>query len=173
VTIPRPVTEVRTGKRGRPRKSIDPNFLRQAFEPNRRIKVTRLAKVLGMTRQTLTKRLKEENVFFKFSQLSNDDLDILVRTYRTVHPNQGERYLFGFLRRHGIRLQKDRIRKSIMRVDRLGLTVRQRTAIKRTTYKVKRPNALWHGDGHHKLILWGIVIHGFVDCYSRTVSQSS
>ncbi|KAI5982901.1 hypothetical protein EDC04DRAFT_2616344 [Pisolithus marmoratus] len=31
-----------------------------------------------------------------------------------------------------------------------------------------RPNALWHMDGHHKLIRWGIVIHGIVDGYCHT-----
>ncbi|KAJ7576111.1 hypothetical protein C8J56DRAFT_800666, partial [Mycena floridula] len=36
-------------------------------------------------------------------------------------------------------------------------------------YKLSRPNALWHLDSHHKLILWGIIIHGIVDGYSRTV----
>jgi hypothetical protein len=30
---------------------------------------------------------------------------------------------------------------------------------------------MWHLDGHHKLIRWGIVIHGFVDGYSRLVSN--
>ncbi|KAE9382610.1 hypothetical protein BT96DRAFT_778281, partial [Gymnopus androsaceus JB14] len=34
---------------------------------------------------------------------------------------------------------------------------------------VSRPNALWHIDGHHKLIMWGFVIHGVVDGYSRIV----
>ncbi|KAG2034733.1 hypothetical protein BDR03DRAFT_801206, partial [Suillus americanus] len=36
-------------------------------------------------------------------------------------------------------------------------------------YKVKCSNALWHLDGHHKMIWWGIVIHGFIDSYCRTV----
>jgi len=36
-------------------------------------------------------------------------------------------------------------------------------------YSVDHPNALWHIDGHHKLILWGIVIHGIADGDSRTV----
>lgn len=39
-------------------------------------------------------------------------------------------------------------------------------------YFVERPNALWHIDGHHKLILWGIVIHGVADGDSRTVSAT-
>ncbi|KAI5987282.1 hypothetical protein EDD15DRAFT_2173867, partial [Pisolithus albus] len=33
----------------------------------------------------------------------------------------------------------------------------------RHKYHIKQPNALWHIDGHHKLIRWGIVIHGFID----------
>ncbi|KAF8800932.1 hypothetical protein BYT27DRAFT_7035561, partial [Phlegmacium glaucopus] len=37
----------------------------------------------------------------------------------------------------------------------------------REQYQVPRPNALWHIDGHHKLIAWGIVIHGVADGYSR------
>ncbi|KAG2157731.1 uncharacterized protein EDB93DRAFT_1078407, partial [Suillus bovinus] len=30
-------------------------------------------------------------------------------------------------------------------------------------YHIRWPNALWHLDGHHKVIQWGIVIHGFID----------
>jgi hypothetical protein len=41
--------------------------------------------------------------------------------------------------------------------------------ISRQKYTVPRPNALWHIDGHHKLIAWGIVIHGVADGYTRKV----
>ncbi len=34
-----------------------------------------------------------------------------------------------------------------------------------------RPNSVWHIDGHHKLIRWGIVVHGMVDGFCRTVSN--
>jgi hypothetical protein len=30
-------------------------------------------------------------------------------------------------------------------------------------------NVLWHLDGHHKMIQWGFVIHGFIDSHCRTV----
>ncbi|KIM74567.1 hypothetical protein PILCRDRAFT_79976, partial [Piloderma croceum F 1598] len=30
-------------------------------------------------------------------------------------------------------------------------------------------NSLWHLDGHHKLIMWGIIIHGVIDGYCHTV----
>ena len=42
--------------------------------------------------------------------------------------------------------------------------------IKRQEYKPSWPNALWHVDGHHKLELWGIIIHGLTDGYDRLVS---
>ncbi|KAG1733535.1 hypothetical protein EDB19DRAFT_1580985, partial [Suillus lakei] len=55
------------------------------------------------------------------------------------------------------------ITASIHRVDPLGTVLRQHTMIHRRQYKVSQPNALWHMDGHHKLIHWGIVIHGIID----------
>ncbi|KAJ7443290.1 hypothetical protein FB451DRAFT_975144, partial [Mycena latifolia] len=59
-------------------------------------------------------------------------------------------------------VQKERVRKSLQRVDGLGKLLRTNT-IRRRSYSVPRPNYLWHCDGHHKLIWWGIVFHGFVD----------
>ncbi|KAJ7580486.1 hypothetical protein C8J56DRAFT_732946, partial [Mycena floridula] len=56
-----------------------------------------------------------------------------------------------------------RVTASLKRVDNLGRTLRNNQTIRRRKYSVKRPNSLWHLDGHHKLIRWGIVIHGFVD----------
>ncbi|KAJ3817330.1 hypothetical protein F5880DRAFT_1466485, partial [Lentinula raphanica] len=62
-----------------------------------------------------------------------------------------------------LRVQRRRVMESLRRVDHLGRVVRQRRLVKRQAYKVSRPNALWHIDGHHKLIFWGIVIHACVD----------
>ncbi|KAJ6470051.1 hypothetical protein DFH06DRAFT_908900, partial [Mycena polygramma] len=62
-----------------------------------------------------------------------------------------------------LRVQKRRVYSSVHRVDGLGRALRQRRVVKRRDYKVSRPHALWHIDGHHKLILWGIVIHGIAD----------
>lgn len=171
VEIPQPVIIERTGKRGQPRKRINVEFLREAMNPTRRITLTALAKAIGVHRHTLRAYLKLHNVDRKFSQLSDQDLDILVKTFRSEKPESGIRYLIGFLRRHGLRVQRKRVISSVARVDRLGRTLRRRrTKAPRRQYKVARPNALWHIDGHHKLILWGIVIHGCVDGYSRTVN---
>ena len=74
-----------------------------------------------------------------------------------------------FLRKSGIRVQYRRIIHSIRRIDRLGQALRTRRVMTRRKYHVERPNALWHMDGHHKLIRWGIVIHAFIDGFCRTV----
>ncbi|KAG1855690.1 hypothetical protein DFJ58DRAFT_645725, partial [Suillus subalutaceus] len=59
-------------------------------------------------------------------------------------------------------VQHRRVVESLRRVDGLGQVLRDRQVKRRRKYHVKRPNALWHVDGHHKLIQWGIVIHGFM-----------
>ncbi|KAJ7637976.1 hypothetical protein DFH06DRAFT_917622, partial [Mycena polygramma] len=60
-------------------------------------------------------------------------------------------------------IQKERVMLSLRRVDKLGNVLRRRKIVKRRVYQVKHPNTLWHLDGHHKMIRWGIVVHGFVD----------
>ncbi|KAG1886057.1 hypothetical protein F4604DRAFT_1572383, partial [Suillus subluteus] len=62
-----------------------------------------------------------------------------------------------------------RVVQSLRRVDGLGQVLRDRQVKHRWKYHVKRPNVLWHVDGHHKLIRWGIVIHGFIDGFCRMV----
>ncbi|KAJ6479152.1 hypothetical protein C8R45DRAFT_832829 [Mycena sanguinolenta] len=73
----------------------------------------------------------------------------------------------------GIRIQKRRARRSLQRVDNLGRILRKRKILKRRVYCARRPNALWHLDGHHKMIRWGIVVHGFIDGFCRTVGANS
>ena len=73
---------------------------------------------------------------------------------------------------HSLRIQRPRVIASINRVDKLGQGIRQQVVGKkicRQKYIVPRPNALWHIDGHHKLIAWGIVLHGVADGYTRKV----
>ena len=77
----------------------------------------------------------------------------------------------GFLLARGLRIQWLRIRESMWRVDPDGLILRctQLNTVQRCRYSVPDPLALWHLDGNHKLIRWGLVIHGCVDGFSRRV----
>lgn len=122
---------------------------------------------------TLHTYLKYYKVDYKFAALSDHNLDLLVKTFWSIKPESGIQYLIGFLRNHGLRIQKSRVVASINHVDRLGHTLWERTTIQHWKYKVKPPKTLWHMDGHHKLIHWGIVIHGFIDGYCHTICVST
>ena len=163
------VSAVRSGQRGRPTLHIDPALLQVALAPSHRISLTRLAEALGVHRHTLRNNLQINNITYGFSQISDADLDLLVGAYTQEKPESGIRYVTGFLRHHGLKVQRRRIIESLHRVDPVGRTLQERRAIVRRIYEVARPNALWHIDGHHKLIRWGIVLHGIADGQSRTV----
>ncbi|CAK5266042.1 unnamed protein product [Mycena citricolor] len=165
-----PVETVYTGGRGRPRKIINAALLHEAMSNQRKISISKLARTLRVSRPTLLKQLRDLGISYKFSELSRDQLDELVRHFKSAKPDSGVRYLDGHLRQRGLRIQKHRVRSAVHRVDGFGRLLRARRIVKRQEYRVSRPHALWHVDGHHKLILWGIVIHGFVDGYSRTVT---
>ena len=169
---PQVVTYVLSGQRGRPSIHIDPDVLKEATSSHRHITLTALSNALGVHRQTLAKQLKAHNLTTpRYSDIPDHALDILVRHFRELHPKSGSRYVQGFLASHGIKVQRSRVRASIRRVDGLGQVLRNHATIDRREYSVPYPNYLWHIDGHHKLIRWGIVIHGGADGYDRMVSS--
>ena len=50
---------------------------------------------------------------------------------------------------------------------------RYKKAINCRSYHVPGPNSVWHIDRYHKLIKWGIVVHGAVDGYSMYLKVAS
>ena len=52
----------------------------------------------------------------------------------------------------GHRIQRQRVRQSLVRVDGGGAALRSAPPIQRRTYTVAGPNSMWHVDGNHKLI---------------------
>lgn len=158
-----------TGRPGRPRKVINPEFLREALQPGRKISQARLASALGVHRHTVRKYRELFDIPYQFSEITDEDLDHLIRDYRNERPVSGIRYVMGRLRSIALRVQRERVTEAIQRVDGVGVALRRRDAIQRRVYQITRPNAVWHADGYHKLIRWGFVIHGFVDGFCRTV----
>ena len=73
----------------------------------------------------------------------------------------------GYFRSRGIRLQRDRIRKSLARIDPRNARIRRAITMSRRAYCVPGRNSLWHLHGHHSLVSWGFVIHEAIDGYSR------
>lgn len=147
---------------------VEPVWLADAVSTHRKITLQTLASALNMHRNTLRNYLKYYGVYQRYANLSDHDLDILTKRFKSCKPNSGLRYLIGFLKTHGIKVQRERVRKSLLRIDGLGPILRQHT-LNRREYESPRPNSVWHMDGHHKLIKWGIVIHGVVDGYDRMV----
>jgi hypothetical protein len=172
INTPQHIYTTHTGKRGQPKKHVDPKVLHDAFQKGRHIPTTVLASILGIDRKTLRARMQELDIDSSYDKISDDNLDNLVQQYHQENPGGGRAYIIGRLRAvHYLRIQRHRVIDSMNRIDRLGQGLRQRIGKKkeRRRYHVARPNALWHIDGHHKLIAWGIVIHGVADGYSRKV----
>ncbi|KAJ7243662.1 hypothetical protein C8J57DRAFT_1032475, partial [Mycena rebaudengoi] len=65
-----------------------------------------LADLFGVHRSTLYRYMKKKGVSREYSTLSNHDLDILVKAFKRDKPESGLRYVVGFLRTRGIRVQK-------------------------------------------------------------------
>jgi hypothetical protein len=149
---------------------IDKAFMDEAFHESRNMTKKELSAKIGVDRGTLSFYMKKFGVSKTYSDITDQELDELIRGYKQHHPGSGIRYVIGYLRGKQMRVQVARITKSVKRVDELGVILRKKHRIRRRVYSVKRPNSLWHCDGHHKLINWGIVIHGFIDGYSRLVS---
>ncbi|KAJ7122624.1 hypothetical protein C8R43DRAFT_865055, partial [Mycena crocata] len=64
-----------------------------------------LADGLGIHRNTLRNYLKLHGVYKRYSDISDHDLDILTKRFKHVKPSSGLRYLIGFLRTHGLKVQ--------------------------------------------------------------------
>jgi len=172
ITIHPLTTESCLQRRGRPNKVINQAYLQEAAHPSRNISKTQLARALGIHRNTLKKKMDEFGIRSGYSLIEDIDLDTLIRAYKIKKPSVGFRYVWGYLRSVGIRVQKQRVLDALKRTDRIGQFIRRRTTICRRKYSSSRPNALWHCDGHHKLIKYGFVIHGFIDGNCRTVCPS-
>ena len=81
-------------------------------------------------------------------------LDAEVSSILRNFPNTGYKGMTGFLLSRNIRIQQQRIREAMRRVDPEGTLLRalESSVIQRRTYQVRSPLALWHIDGNHKLV---------------------
>ena len=123
-----------------------------------RFSFTEIARLIGISRATLYRRLNEAGVSHccSYTDISDSDLDSVVERIKITHPNDGECLMSGHLTQRGIIVPRARLRASIHRVDPENTALRRSIAIRRRVYYVEGPNALWHIDTHHKLIRWKI-----------------
>lgn len=155
--------------RGRPRLKIDDHQLEFLVEAH--FKVADIAQMLGCSSRTIERRMNEQGLSSRsYSSISDAALDQLVAEITHSHPRCGEKMTSGRLLSQGIRVQRQRLRECLKRVDPMGIARRCRNILHRRRYSVRSPNALWHIDGYHKLIKWKIVIHGAIDGFSRLLT---
>ena len=131
-----------------------------------------IAKMLRISHWTLYRRLREFDLqtLGRFSDISEECLDGLILGYISRHGyTTGESYLIEFIRSQGLKVQRDRIRASLTRVDPHNTALRWACVITRRVYSVPGPNALWHIDGNHALIRWKFVVYGCIDGFSRRI----
>ena len=120
------------------------------------------------TDHTCTQRVKKN--ISQFSTISEQVLDTHILHYFERHNRTtGKTLLVRYIRSLCIRVQRSKIWKALVRLDPKTTALRWGIVTTHREYYVPWPNSPWHLDGHHFLIRWGFVIHGFIDEYSRKV----
>lgn len=149
----------------RPRIEVDKEQL--AFLLSLSFSWNDIATILGASVRTLQRRASEWGLR-KYTEISESELQGVIRDFKSQFPHAGEAIVKGHLESKGIHVQRQRVRESIWEVS--GHPDPLASPIRRRTYHVSGPNALWHIDGHHKLIRWRLVVHGGIDGFSRLIT---
>ena len=113
---------------------------------------TRIAQMLGVSRWTISRRIKDYGLedFGSFSKLSDDELEDVVRGYIREHgATRGQVYVKGYLRSLGLRVQRIIVRECLARLNPQNRALRWGILVSRRVYQVSWLNSLWHLDGHH------------------------
>ena len=146
--------EMIQGNMGRPKYVVCPQELQSLIEMS--LPVPCIADILGVSTRTVRRRLDDNRLSIKqlYSNISDEQLDNLVRSVKARHPHLGYRMIHGILRGIGHRLQWKRVASSVKRVDPVGVVSRLTAmgCVARRTYSVPGPLHLVHIDTNHKLI---------------------
>jgi hypothetical protein len=133
----------RTGTPGRPRFVVSKPQIEGLQELG--FSWSKIARMIGISRITLYRRRLALGIGneVEFNQLEDHEFDELVASIIQLSPNAGEVMVRGALRARGVKIQRWRIRESLMRVDPVRRRRRQRLRIERRVYRVPGPNSLW------------------------------
>ena len=132
--------------------------------------VVQISKMLKVSRPTVYRLMNDAGIYRTYNEVDEASLDDLIREIKRDDPNAGEIMVMGHLRAKGFRIQRQKVRDSIHRVDPDGVVSRGRDKPRRRQYDAPCPNYVWHIDGNHKLIRWKIVTHMSIDGFSRVVT---
>jgi hypothetical protein len=116
--------EVATGQ-GRPKILVDASII--TFLRELGFTWVKIAMIAGIHPRTLYRRRQElgiEDSHAEMSEISDEDLDNIIKAIKTIQPYTGETLLQGFLRSQGYQIPRARVRASLRRIDPLATSVR-------------------------------------------------
>ncbi|RXK35329.1 hypothetical protein M231_07432 [Tremella mesenterica] len=130
-----------------------------------------ITEFLGCSQRTIKRRRQQLGILKReFPELSDEDIaGWVLYGLKYGSGDKGEKGVQAGLQEVGVRVRRDHLRRVLSHLNR-GNTGIAPYPIVRRVYSVPCVNAMWHIDGHHKLIPWKIVIHGGIDGFSRMMS---
>lgn len=144
---------IRINLQERPKLDVREDQLHYLIEQGFRIQ--EISHLFGCSRKTIERRMNEyQMTLFNSFNISDNQLDAIIKEITTLFPKSGEKTVSGRLRSYNIRVPRRRVRESLQRVDPSGIRSRCKGVLQRKKYYVECPNSLWHLDGYHKLIRW-------------------
>lgn len=100
---------------------------------------------------TLSRRRQAGAVPRKYVVASDEQVEAFVAAVKQDLPAAGRGIVHGALVARGIRIPQARLRSALRQVDPEGVQRRQKTVRKKRIYHNRRPDAVYHIDGNHKL----------------------
>jgi hypothetical protein len=82
-------------------------------------------------------------------------------------PGRGSELTRGHLKSLGVDVSREKVRSTLKIIDPEGTEMRKSKPIKRRMYHSNGVHHVWHMDGWHKLIRYGMVVHAAIDGCSR------
>ena len=124
---------------GRPRFVIPRQQLLYLVENH--FTVPQMSEMLGVSVRTLHRRLSQYglSIHSQYSELTDNDLDRLIKSIHDQFPMCGYRQMNGHLLSQGFRIQQWRIRDSQRRICPEGTMMRQLRCLRRQEYRVVAP----------------------------------
>ena len=168
------------GPGGRPRKVIAMATLldQQYHHLGPRFSSVQLSELghIKISASTFRRRVREAGLaqrwepFVRHDDISDEALRPRVEEWMTDQPTVGITMLKGALDSEGCYVQRNRVAQMLLEVRPERNTLYKKIYHRRKKYWCAGPNSVWHHDGQHGLVNFGIVITAFVDGFSRTVT---
>lgn len=129
------------GRQGRPKYSLDYEQVEGLVSMGFNWK--QISDLLSVSERTLRRWRANVDFSVSYTNMDDDELDSHLRQILRSCPSMGERMAGGALRARGIRIQRQRLRDSMRRIDPVGRLMRRLQVMRRRVYRVEGPNALW------------------------------